>query len=270
MEVIGAISASLDIFAQLYYFIKSLFWKNKNILYINSNKKVFDEKPIGRCLPKDIDIDDYKNITVNSDLKIGFKNAKAHFLRMKKSLFEISQNLKRDPKIIYGGYVSVPFAVFDGYCLGDNHEYELVYTSKNNMDMYSAKFTKERKTAKQHFDIKKHEKVVNLLIPSSYPISHDAVSTNEPIFEFPNTAEDLIEDDYLNSLFYFISDFLDECREKCVGCINLYIAAKQPVSFVTGTAIQAHHPLVNVFEFENGKYTWNLEVQNGKIIEESK
>ena len=58
---------------------------------------------------------------------------------------------------------------------------------------------------------------------------------------------------------------MDLCKDNGVERINLYIAAKQPIGFVIGTAIQSYHPTTYVYEFLEGNYLMPLIIQKGKF-----
>ena len=55
------------------------------------------------------------------------------------------------------------------------------------------------------------------------------------------------------------------CRDNGINIVNIYSATRQPISFVIGTSIQSHHPLVKAYEFEKSSYTWNVEIQNNQL-----
>lgn len=181
---------------------------------------------------------------------------------MKFDLYQIQRNLNDSPKITYAGYASVPFAIYDGYCLGDNHSYQFFDTTKNKNETYKIEFSKKRKSTNK-FEIMKVQEV-DLLISSSYKVDNKFANTMN-FFEFDTRINDKVSAEYLSDVFYFVSDFLDACRTAGVKKVNLYCSSRQPVSFVIGTAIQSHHPQVIVYEFENNEYGWGLNIQKARL-----
>lgn len=240
--------------------VKALFWRNNDIIYLNSNKKIFDFESIDstRSINKTKIIDNQR-----TRKNYGFRYAKWHFFRMRILLYQMRLNLKYNPQITYTGYVSTPFAIYDGYIFGDNHNYTFYDTSKNAGKPYKVLFNKLRK--KQNiFNIPQGIQEFNLLISSSFNINKSFLN-GKPYEEFNITCPDKITKDYLSEVFYYVSDFMDACRDNGINIVNIYSATRQPISFVIGTSIQSHHPLVKAYEFEKSSYTWNVEIQNNQL-----
>src|SRR5690554_2314376 len=257
-ENMDKISVMLKIIGYLF----SLFWKKKDLLYINSTKKIFDTTGIDKLIPTK----GVKFLVVeNKTHKIGFKFVKNHFRKMKISLYQIQRNISETSKISYAGYASVPFAVFDGHCLGDNRDYQLFDTTKNKNKMYKIEFSKKRIQNNTFEKINSAE--VDLFVSSSFQVDNNHRKTDSH-FNFNYLINDKIDPNYLSKVFYFISDFLYHCRLSGVKKVHIHSASRQPVSFIIGTAVQSHHPEVIVYEFENNKYAWGISIQNSKIIKE--
>lgn len=258
-------SQSLSCLIKFIQILKALFWKNSNIIYINSNKKIFDQSILDKLSGRQ----KYKKIINESNVnKIGYASKEYHFQKMKIQLYQITRNLRYKPEIVYAGYVSTPFAIYDGYCLGDNHNYTFFDTTKDVQKSYRINFAKKRYTTTNNFDLKNNLEEVNLLISSSYTINYSHIDSEE-IYEYKNIIGDKLNDEDLNDVFYYVSDFLDECRNKNVNRVNLFCSSRQPIAFVVGSAIQKHHPEVYAFEYEGGKYTWSVNIQKGKLIKVS-
>lgn len=45
----------------------------------------------------------------------------------------------------------------------------------------------------------------------------------------------------------------------------MYISAKQPISFVIGTAIEQRHPEIEVYEYDGNKYAYSLNMKTFDI-----
>lgn len=254
----------ISLILKIIGYVRSLFWKEKDLVYINSTKKIFDTTGIDKIIPTR----GVKFIVVeNKTHKIGFKFVKNHFRKMKISLYQIQRNISETSTLAYAGYASVPFAVFDGYCLGDNRDYQLFDTTKNENGTYKIDFSKKR--TKNNTFKKINATEVSLFVSSSFEVDNRHGKTDIK-FNYMCLINDKVDDNYLSEVFYFVTDFLDHCRVSGVKKIHIYCASRQLVSFIIGTAIQSHHPEVIVYEFENNKYTWGLSIQNAKIIKGGK
>ena len=62
-------------------FIKTIFWKNENIIYINSNKKMQRKDNIDEVTKTR----KYKWVICESNIKLGYKFYNIHLTRMKKN-----------------------------------------------------------------------------------------------------------------------------------------------------------------------------------------
>ena len=262
MNKLEIVSSGLSILSKSFAWVKSLFWKSNNILYINENKKVTDLWQIQRHQS----LAGYHTVRVRHNTKLGFKNAQLHFLHMKKALCEILRNLTENPNLIYTGFVSTPFAAFDGYCLGDNEKIIFYDNNKATNESYKISLDKAKRPEKKIFEITEGAEEVCLVLCCSFDINPNCCKPNIPQYVFAKKSGEEVSSEYLKEVFYFVNDFLDECRDKRVQIVHLYLSARQPISFVVGTAIQSHHPLVRAYEFESGKYTWAVDIQSGKLI----
>lgn len=240
--------------------VLALFWKKSDLVYINSNKKIFDQGQIDSQMRTK----NTKWIVVESKGdKLGWKFIRFHFFCMKAGLFQIIRNICYTPHIVYAGYASVPFAMFDGYVLGDNHDYTFFDTTKNTNTTYKIDFSKKRIT-NNTFSIALVDEV-DILISSSATVNH-SFSKSSQFFEFTEQIPDKVSSAYQSKVFYFVSDLLDACRSAGVKRVHLYCSSRQPVSFIVGMAIQSHHPEVVAYEFDGIKYTWGLSIQKAKLV----
>ncbi|MGI6644459.1 MAG: SAVED domain-containing protein [Bacilli bacterium] len=248
---------------KVFAYIMSLSWKGKDLIYIHSTKKTFSIDEIdSRMKIKKAHIINHQPKRV----KFGLKGYKMHFKKMQINLYNILRNYDDIGFIAYAGFVNVPFAIYDGYCLGDTKNYVLFDTMKNTSGVYKINFNRKRSNINAFDLLLDDVKEVELYISSSYEIKYQK-SHAKAQFEIKSIIDDKISKNYLNDLFYKVADFLDYCRSNKVKKIHMYCASRQPVSFIIGTAIQSHHPEVIVYDFENSEYTWGLSVQKGKIYE---
>ncbi len=249
----------LNIIGKIIAFFKRIFWKNNNVIYINSNKKVFDKENID----KNISTRKRKWISCQTISKSGIKYYKTHLFKMKLNLFNILRNCNDDVSIVYAGYVSPMFAAYDGYCLGDTRKYTFIDTLQKNSESYCINYTKN--FSKKKVSILKNNTEINIKICCTNVIDNKKCLNNLS-FKYIKMI-DKVDSKILNEVYSFIRNILDACCNSNVLRINLYIAAKQPISFICGTAIQSYHPLVVVYEYDCNQYTKCLEIQNSKIVE---
>ena len=241
--------------------IKTIFWKNPNIIYINSNKKKFDKGDVD----SHVEVRNRKWVLCQTDSKLGFKFEKHHFKKMKFCLFQILRNCSDVTSIVYAGYVSPMFAICDGYCLGDSRNYVFVDTRKSKSESYEIRYKK--KFIKQDIDFDYSSEEINVLVNSSSDIALAKCKKCKTYF-YNEKCKDKIDNQYLTKVYSFIKSLLDLSTNSSVKRVNLYVSSRQPVSFVIGTAIQSSHPPVFVYEFDQGEYKDQILLQEGKIIEE--
>ena len=260
------ISVSLTLLEKAWQKHKASRWKNRRIFYINSSiNKRFEQREVSmQCR----DFDDYKVLEINSRSLDRRRKIKRHFLKMKKGLYQIYRNLGNNADVMYAGYPSVPFAIYDGFSLGDNRSYTFWETQKDREKTYQISFKKKRIGKRSRFEIAGKTDEVNLLIESSYGINDDSIKCrNLPTFRFTTRCEDKITAEYLNSVYYWVLDLLDSCSEAGVKTVHLYSSSRPCVSFIVGTAIQRRHPRVIAYEYKQGKYTWGIPIQEESITE---
>ena len=248
----------LPLITKIIAAITTLFWKNSEIIYIDSNIKVFD---IGNI--------DEKTKTRNKRIvncqtisKLGNKKDMCHLFKMKFHLFQILKNCTESANIVYCGYASPMFSIYDGYCLGDNRNYTFIDTRRDKNLTYMIDYKKKYTRCRIDFDYSAEE--INILVSSSFTISHYKCKKCKS-YEFNNRCKDTIDCNYLNLVYSYIRSVLEISKQSSVKRVNLYVAARQPVSFIIGTAIQSSDPPVFVYKFENNEYCGSLLIQEAKI-----
>lgn len=238
-------------------YIKTLRWNNPDIIYVDSNKKRQNK----RFIDEVTSTLDCKWVLCESNTKLGYKYYKYHLLKMKHSLYNILRNISNSNKLIYSGFASPMFAAFDGYCLGDTRKYTFVDLNSSNSKPYKIEYNK--KYIKRNLPEKPNSKIVNVIYSCTTDVDASSISGDKYIFN--EKSGDNVKAKYLQSIYSFTKDILDLCKDNGVERINLYIAAKQPIGFVIGTAIQSYHPTTYVYEFLEGKYLMPLIIQKGKF-----
>lgn len=254
----------LSIFLKIAAWIGSLFWKKKSIIYLNSNKKTcnFDEI----CNSKCVNTNDTKVINIGKLLPVHFKQYKSHFKKMQYHLYQIKRNLKSNNHFIYGGFVSPMFAVFDGMQIGNNVKADFIcYDNKSN-SYYSIDYHRKSSNSPHGLDLSEFSgEEINIVISSTYKIDPSKYDSSIKTFEFDEKLEDRVTNKYLQRVYEFVESVLVGTQTTGIRRINLYIAAKQPISFVVGTAIEERHPEIVVYEYDNNKYAYSLNLKTFAI-----
>lgn len=239
--------------------IKTFFWRDKNIIYVNSNKKSQSKDIIDNL----ISTRGCKWIMCESITKLGYRFYKLHLLKMKKNLYDISRNLSESKILSYSGFASPMFAAYDGYCLGDNRSYRFIDIDSSCTNGYVIEYEKKLLEVSE-FD-KVRNDIVNVIFSCSIDIRLESIKGQKYIFDEKSGCKvDLL---YLQKVYSYTKCLLDYLGKSGVKRINMYIAAKQPISFIIGTAIQPGHPKVYIYEYFEGTYNNDIPllIQEGKI-----
>lgn len=247
----------INFIQKIIAYILSKFWKNKNFVYVNANKKNLNVESIkSRITPSDSKI---LNCQTNKTSSI--YSSKKHFAKSKLYLYQIQKNIRDNCSFYYCGFPSQMFSIYDGYVLGNTH-YPKFLELGTNEKFYSIDFKLKIKENKIE-DILDY-KEINLVIESSYIIDSTKLN-NCPTYYFKEKAPDKITSEYLNKVYNFVKSFLDKSNNYNIKKINLYITSKPSVSYVVGTAIQSYHPNIKIYEFINNEFAYYLNLNKGKI-----
>lgn len=238
-----------------------LFWKNNKIIYINSNKKIQSMSSIDEVTSTR----EYKFVNCQTSFKqlTDIKFYKHHLIKMKKHLYDILRNAVDFDEMVYSGFVSPMFAAYDGFCLGDNKKFIFIDVDSKNSKPYKVEYFK---------DFSKPEKlpaptteIVDVFYSYSYEINQ--IDSKNSKFVFDLRCDDEVNAELLKKVFSFSKSVFDLCKDSKVKEIHLYISAKQPISFIIGTAIQSYHPKIIAYEYVNGEYKYPFWIQSGKFEE---
>lgn len=251
---------ALTIIQKLPGLIRSIFWKNKYIVYINSNVKNLNvEEIIPLITPSNS-----KYINCQSKKLNEVESLRKHYRKARINLYQILKNSRDSSKITYCGFASQMFSIYDGYILGD--------TLKTEFVDYNGKFYKIHSNIKhvsKSIDIDDSGEEIDIIISTSYDIDLSKC-VDAPKYVFDEKAPNKITTQYLSKVYSFVKNVLDSCGKTKVKKVNLYITAKQSVSFIVGTAIQSYHPVVNVFEYRGNHFKYYLDLSKSEIIEVTK
>lgn len=240
---------------KIWSFLKTIFWKKENIIYINSNKKMQIKDNIDEV----IKTRKYKWVICESNIKLGYKFYNIHLIRMKKNLYDILRNSSDSNDLVYSGFVSPMFAVYDGYCIGDVRKITFADLDSSTSKAYKVQY--EKNYLKKDLDDVINKDVINIF----YECTNDIKSDIPADFKYSQKSGKKVTKQYLQDIYSFTRNTLDLCLKNNVKRINFYIAAKQPIGFIIGTAIQSYHPTIYVYEFLEGNYLMPLIIQKGKF-----
>ena len=256
----------LSIAVKAFAWIKSLLWKNKNIIYLNSNKKQcnFDEICSSRC----INPNGAKVISISKAFPTRYKLYKTHFRKMQYNLYQIKRNLSSNNNFVYGGFVSPMFAVFDGMQIGNNVKVTFVCYDNNNNSYYPIDYHRKSSNSPAGVDFggfKGHE--INIVISSTYKIDSSKYDSSLKTFEYAKRLEGRVTDEYLQDVYQFVESILVGAQKADIRKINMYISAKQPICYVIGSAIEERHPEIEVYEYDGNRYSFSLNLKTFAIKE---
>lgn len=183
---------------------------------------------------------------------------------MKVCITQVIRNSRNSTNITYCGFVSQMFSIFDGYSLGNTLNYGFVDYS----DTYYKIDAKKRQLINQNKSKRNDENVseINLIIETSYVINKKHLPKPKlPTFIFDKKAPKEITNDYLDLVYSYVKNVLDACGKTNIKRVNLFITAKQSVSFTVGTAIQKYHPEIYIYEFAENNYKYYLKLKEQRI-----
>ena len=237
---------------------------NKDIIYINCNKKYVDRRDVEKL----IGLEGKKYIYINTPNELSSKRKKRHFNLMRFYLIRIQKSEKYNKQIYYSGFSSVPFTVYDGYCFNDNTNITFLENNKDTQEKYliNRSFF-ESECMSFNIDSIGSMNDVNVVINSSFNVNSELLPKRDTINVDLKMSEEKITNEYLQRVYSTCYKLFNDLQAKDVKNIHLYVAARQSVSFVIGTAIDKRHPNVICYEFEKNKYTWSVDIINGKVKE---
>lgn len=216
-KVFATISAVLKVFAWL----SSLLWKNKNIIYLNSNKKTCNIDEI--CRNKLVDAHDAKIINIEKYGTTHFKQYKAHFRRMQYHLYQIKRNLSSNRYFVYGGFVSPMFAVFDGAQIGNNVKTDFICYDNNANEYYLVNYHRSSSNSPCGVDLSGYVgEVINIIISSTYKVVPCKCDPTIKTFEFEERLEGRVTNEYLQRVYAFVESILVGTQTSSIRKINMY------------------------------------------------
>lgn len=255
---IGIFSKICSVF---YSLIKNFFGKKDKIIYINSNKKSINRNDLDTVFStRKVKYVDCQKIYASKS----FFKYKLHFWKMRLCLYNLNSNFKDYELFLYGGFASPMFAVFDGYVISNTIKTNLIgYDNKHGIYAITDYLVKEKNV---YLEIPDNINELNILISSSLKINPDMCCNNTCCtIQYTKIINDVITKKDLAEIYNYVKRALDLATQKNVKRINMYISAKQPVTFIVGTAIQTYHPSIYVYELIGNKYSIELYLQGNKL-----
>ena len=101
----------MKLLEKIFAFILSKFWKNKNFVYINSNKKNLNIESIKSLVKPS----DSKILNCQTNKTASIHSLKSHFVKNKIYLYQIQKNIRDNYTFYYCGFPSQMFSIYDGY-----------------------------------------------------------------------------------------------------------------------------------------------------------
>lgn len=172
---------------KIWSIFKTIFWKEENIIYINSNKKMQRKDNVDEV----IKTRKYKWIICESNTKLGYKFYKMHLLRMKKSLYDILRNSSDSNDLVYSGFVSPMFSIYDGYCIGDARKITFVDIDSGTSNPYKILYEKNYK--KHDLTNVINKETVNIIFECTCDIKKDIPSD----FKYSQRSSNKVSKQYL-------------------------------------------------------------------------
>lgn len=236
---------------------------DKDIIYINVNKKFLGEDE--RALEREIGKGGKHRVKIQTT---NDKHMKLHLLRMKYVWKRINWSQKYSKTLYYTGCVSVPFSVFDGYMASDRSTVSFLENDKLNNKRYLLTTNFELVSSEMNYDVEESAEDINVFVYgySKEPCLDKLPCRKSVVLDFKLKQNEVVTNEYLNKVYGECIELFDYLDSKNVKNIHLYVAARQSVAFTVGQAIQKHHPKVYCYEYENGSYTWKIDIKEGKII----
>ncbi len=262
----------INIFSRILFVIidsfKRKFKKESYIkyAYINSNsgKKVADESLENVLKKRKIY---FRKLSLQTTRRTCTKfRIWFHFTKMKYYLWGIKKYIENNKSyIIYGGFPMVPFAVYDGFVLNDTYSYKFLDFSGDEYKLINFNPKSSFRSERQLLSVNTRE--INVVIGTSYQITDEKILNNSfQTFRYENKLDAKnINSEILNDVYAFVKIVLDNCQKFNVSIVHLYVAAKVPIAFVVGAAIQHRHPSIWVYNFENNKYRYFIDLSKNKI-----
>ncbi|MCH5171568.1 MAG: SAVED domain-containing protein [Erysipelotrichales bacterium] len=243
---------------EIYKKIKKQY--DKNIIYVNCNKKFLGEDM--RTFEKEIGL---QNSNVIQLYTLNDKYYKLHLKKMKYIWKRFNKSKKYSKTLYYTGCVSVPLAIYDGYMASNKANIVFLENNKNTNKKYIVKSSKKHIDYDINYEIENSLEDINVVINSSYDISTDKLPKRNSIFLNVRMKNEVISKEYLDFVYEECLKLFDYLDYKNVKNIHLYVAARQSIAFTIGSSIQKHHPNVYCYEYENGNYTWKINIKEGRI-----
>lgn len=215
--------------------------------------------PLGNDLPKRLK--PYKSILIGGD---GSPEFLLESLKGKKN------KLKKHKSIIYSGIADLPFVFLLGFWLRgksldllewDRKSNEFIHLENNNENFPDMMV--------QEFKKSELGKSISLCISISNEIKDDEVKYLNGKSRIIHLKTEILKDEILNSKEQLesyldkISILLKELYKSGVENINLFYAGPTSLALKIGAIYRPNYmPLVKVYSYNKGKYSWSLHVSN--------
>jgi hypothetical protein len=234
--------------------------KNKNILYINTNKKTLDENKILKQINGEI----ITLLVIDRE-----KEFEKHFKKMKKVQSSL-QTRRFNAPIYYAGFASVPYAILDGHVLGDvgkvnfleydrsSDDYKVIVSGiqqSNNRIIVSK--PKDKRTREVALIFSLSDKINLSAVKEKIGIT-DKIIISDSESDSKNYS---FSNEYLENLLSTVKQLMREIRLIGYTKAHVFSASRQSQSFIIGQAINKYDIDTYAYEILQGKYTWKIHIQ---------
>jgi len=233
--------------------------KNKNILYINTNRKTLDESKILRQINGGI----IALLVIDRE-----KEFEKHFKKMKK-VQPALQRRRFNAPIYYAGFASVPYAILDGHVLGDvgkvnfleydrsSDDYKVIVSGIQQSNRIIVKKPKDKRTKEVALIFSLSDKINLSAVKEKIGIT-DKIIISDSESDSENYS---FSNEYLENLLSIVKQLMREIRLVGYTKVHIFSASRQSQSFIIGQAINKHDIDTYAYEFLQGKYEWKIHIQ---------
>lgn len=189
---------------------------------------------------------------------------------------EMNVYIKSTSKLIYTGIPLIPLAFYEGYIMKtitdikylvnyrehrDKGYEELKYGNKEVINYNKSKIEKIQKKCRE----------VSINLSSSFEVNSKDIHLCKkiPILDYKRNK---IECDHLThykEVEKIADDFLEYIlmlkNTKNIKRINIFAAIPATLAYEIGRKIENHYPCIYVYNYENGKYEWGLNIKTGEL-----
>lgn len=218
----------------------------------------------------------------NDDGTITNEKLEKMFKHHKVKINVIACKLIKYQSLHYSGFPHVPLGFFDGYVLRTVHNIRF-WNYYESSEYVENGFWELKSVLNSTVNIRKSDisnlynteeiilKIEQSFVISDYSLSQ--ISSDLPILKFstenirPWSIINYAQVDSIKSQF---RNYLLELSKTGVKKIHIVATTPTPLSFALGSAIEHHFPQVIVYNYNNGRFDWGIEIQKKRVFYNNK